>query len=317
MTSFNSNRVSISDRINVVDTDLTISRSTFSQRENDTANLNDDLGWQVTLGVEVKDVINNTDKFYQAIANAEGVNTQVINDFFASLELNAITAETVATSVLTLRINNQTDTITITQSQELKNGNVASSSSFSSSFTSELSDNQAIDNTFEPIADLAIAVDNSKRAILTASSGDIIDIEINATDRAIAIKNTDGTIDTGKGADRLNLQARGTESYGIFGGTVNLGDDNDSLMAGKFGGGVNINAGSGDDLIAGFGRAKIDGSEGFDIFHLDAYSREDFVLSFGANNKVDFTLDGITLNTTGFEQFVFADDLTYTYEELA
>lgn len=44
---------------------------------------------------------------------------------------------------------------------------------------------------------------------------------------------------------------------------------------------------------------------------------EDFVLSFAANNEVDFQLDGITLNTTGFEEFIFANDQTYTYEELA
>ena len=335
MTSFNSNQVKISDHTKLVESDVTL-RSKLTQNKSlrdiigkDTANLNDDLGWQVVLGVEVKGAIGNTAQAYQAIthprtlriAKADNVDTKVINDFFTSFELNTTADSTIvekaATSVLKISINNQTDTITITQSQNIKNGNVASSSGSSSSFTSELAEDLAVDDTVAPVADLAIAVDNSDEAILTGINGDIIDIELNAADRAIAIKNTDGIINTGRGADRLHLQARGTESYGIFGGTVNLGDDNDSLIAGRFGGGVNVDAGSGDDLIAGFGKATVDGGAGFDTLRLDAYNREDFVLSFGANNEVDFNLDGITLNTTGFEQFIFAEELTYTYEELA
>ena len=170
----------------------------------------------------------------------------------------------------------------------------------------------------------AIAIGNAEGRLRTGKGADTILATAEAADLAIAIENTGGTIRTGKGADTILAQATGAESYGIFGGTIDLGNGNDFLMAGTFGGGISIDAGSGDDWVEGFGDAKVYGGQGFDTLSLGSYSIENFLdndngnnISFGANSDVSFNLDGITLNATGFEQFNFADDVTYTYDQLA
>ncbi len=170
----------------------------------------------------------------------------------------------------------------------------------------------------------AIAIDNRGGMIFMGTGRDTIHTTAEASTKAIAIENTGGTIRTGKGADTILAQATGAESYGIFGGTIDLGNGNDFLMAGTFGGGISIDAGSGDDWVEGFGDAKVYGGQGFDTLSLGSYSIENFLdndngnnISFGANSDVSFNLDGITLNATGFEQFKFAGDVTYSYNQLA
>ncbi|BAY60529.1 hypothetical protein NIES22_05880 [Calothrix brevissima NIES-22] len=134
-----------------------------------------------------------------------------------------------------------------------------------------------------------------------------------ATDKAIAIDNSNGKIDTGDGDDKITAKATGSDSYGIFGGSINTGNGNDSVIASSFGGGVNIDLGAGNDFVKGFGAAKIEGGLGRDTLDLSDYKFNDFQIKFGGifgislNNSVSFQLDGVTLNTTGFEQFNFAD----------
>ncbi|MBD2196916.1 MULTISPECIES: hypothetical protein [Calothrix] len=141
----------------------------------------------------------------------------------------------------------------------------------------------------------------------------IVSATAKATDKAIAINNSGGKIDTGDGDDKITAKATGSDSYGIFGGSINTGHGNDSVIASSFGGGVNINLGAGNDFVKGFGAAKIDGGKGWDTLDLSDYKINDFQIKFGGifgfslNNSVSFQLDGVTLNTTGFEQFNFAD----------
>ncbi|MBD2206202.1 hypothetical protein H6G33_29145 [Calothrix sp. FACHB-1219] len=134
-----------------------------------------------------------------------------------------------------------------------------------------------------------------------------------ATDKAIAINNSGGKIDTGVGDDTIIAKATGSDSYGIFGGSINTGHGNDRIFASSFGGGVNIDMGAGNDSVKGFGAAQINGGLGWDTLDLSDYNFKDFQIKFGGifgislNNSVSFQLDGVTLNTTGFEQFNFAD----------
>jgi hypothetical protein len=136
-------------------------------------------------------------------------------------------------------------------------------------------------------------------------------------DKAIAIDNTNGKIRTGDGQDTIIAKATGSESYGIFGGIINMNDGADTLQASSFGGGVNIDMGDGKDFVQGFGDAKINGGAGFDTLSL-GYKIDDFNISLGANNnKVIFERNGITMVTTNFEQFVFDNgNLTLSYNQL-
>ncbi|MGD1808707.1 hypothetical protein ACP6PL_25170 [Dapis sp. BLCC M126] len=138
-------------------------------------------------------------------------------------------------------------------------------------------------------------------------------------DKAIAIDNTNGEIRTGAGKDILTGEASGSDSYGIFGGDIYMGDGADTVEASSFGGGVNIRMGNGKDFVEGFGDAKINGGDGDDIFSLGSYNIEEFDnISFGANNnKVMFERDGITMTTTNFEEFIFGNENNLlTYDEL-
>jgi hypothetical protein len=168
----------------------------------------------------------------------------------------------------------------------------------------------------------AIAIDNSGGYILTGLGGDTISANAQANAQAIAIDNSGGHIESGNGPDTIMAKASGFDSYGIFGGIIRTGEKGDRVTASSFGGGVNIDMGGGDDLLGGYGEAEVHGGEGFDTVHFDihdlgfSYKMDDFNRSFGANNGVNFHLDGITMTTTGFEQFIFADGMIYTYEQL-
>ena len=165
--------------------------------------------------------------------------------------------------------------------------------------------------------DIAIAIDNRGGMIFTGRGRDMIHAMAKASTKAIAIDNRGGMIFTGRGRDMIHAQATGAESYGIYGGNILTGAGADEVKASSFGGGVKIRMGRGDDLVEGFGDAEVYGGKGVDTLSLGSYSREDFHICFGANSDVSFNLDGITLNSTGFEQFNFAGDVTYTYDQLA
>jgi hypothetical protein len=164
--------------------------------------------------------------------------------------------------------------------------------------------------------DKAIAIDNSRGWIDTGHEDDTIEATAKATDKAIAIDNSRGWITTGHGNDTIIAKASGNDTYGIFGGNIHTGKGSDQIIASSFGGGVNINLGEDNDLIQGFGNARVDGGQGRDTLSLGSYNKDNFQISLGNNNRVSFELDGITLTTTGFEQFNFANNVSYTSDEL-
>ncbi len=189
-------------------------------------------------------------------------------------------------------------------------------------FTAATPGNQALALTVaKAIAqteDKAFAIKNTRGYINLGKGGDSITANANATDKAIAIKNNQGIIHTGNGDDTIKAHATGNESYGIFGGTIDMGNGSDRVEASSFGGGVNIDMGNGKDFVEGFGKARIDGGRGFDTLSLGDYNIDDFNISFGANNnKVIFERNDVIMTTTQFEQFKFDNGkVNLTYEEL-
>jgi hypothetical protein len=154
----------------------------------------------------------------------------------------------------------------------------------------------------------AIGIDNTRGIIDTGNGDDTIEATASAYNKAIAIDNTRGFISTGNGDDTIIAKAISTDSFGIFGnGTIDTGSGNDRVIASSFGGGVSINVGSGNDFVEGFGSATLNGGRGFDTLSFGSYNKDNFNISFGANNSVIFQQDGVTMTTTGFEQFNFAD----------
>ncbi len=164
----------------------------------------------------------------------------------------------------------------------------------------------------------AIAVDNNQGYISFGKGRDTIEVIADASEQAIAIDNHRGRIETGKGSDIVKAYATGSDSYGIFGGTINMGDGRDELTASSFGGGVKIKMGNGKDFIEGFGEAKVNGGRGFDTLSLGSYEIDDFNISLGANNnKVIFELDDTIMTATKFEQFNFDNgSLSLSYDDL-
>lgn len=164
--------------------------------------------------------------------------------------------------------------------------------------------------------DRAIAIDNSRGWITTGTGDDTINATAKARDKAIAIDNSRGWITTGWGNDTIIAKATAANIYGIYGGNIDTGKGNDRIVASSFGGGVNINLGEDNDFVEGFGDARIDGGLGWDTLSFGSYNQNDFGISFGANNNsVSFQLDGITMTTTGFEQFNFANGI-YSVDQL-
>jgi adhesin HecA-like repeat protein len=154
----------------------------------------------------------------------------------------------------------------------------------------------------------AIAIDNTRGLIRTGKGGETLEATAEADERAIAIQNLQGVIRTGKGKDTIIAKATGTESDGIYGGEIFTGAGADELKASSFGGGVKIKMGRGPDWVEGFGDATLDGGQGFDTLSFGSYHKSDFQISFGSDNhEARFEFDGITMETYGFEQFIFAD----------
>ncbi|KST67711.1 hypothetical protein [Mastigocoleus testarum] len=164
----------------------------------------------------------------------------------------------------------------------------------------------------------AIAVDNDGGYISFGKGRDTIEATADASEQAIAIDNHRGSIKTGQGSDIVKAYATGSDSYGIFGGTINMGDGRDELTASSFGGDVKIKMGDGKDFVEGFGDAKINGGRGFDTLSLGSYKIDDFDISLGANNnKVIFELDDTVMTATKFEQFNFDNgSLSLSYDDL-
>lgn len=140
------------------------------------------------------------------------------------------------------------------------------------------------------------------------------------------------------GSDKIIGQASSTiggTAYGIYGqGIIKTGDGNDSLIATStvdgvqqkvsIGGGIKIDLGSGNDYFKGFGEATVDGGKGFDTLDLGVFKRSQVIVSgvISGNTlesaNISFNNNGntITMSTTGFEKFIFADS-SFSYCTLA
>ena len=116
----------------------------------------------------------------------------------------------------------------------------------------------------------------------------------------------DSNINTGYGNDTIQVDVTGSESYGIYGANINTGYGNDVLKTSTFGGGVNIKMGYGEDYIEGFGDARVDGGEHFDTLSFGSYNKSDFNI-YTSNGLTVFEMDGMTMKTSGFEKYTFAD----------
>jgi hypothetical protein len=212
---------------------------------------------------------------------------------------------------------NGADTISATATSYSATLSQASSFTFSSATPENRALAQAVAQAIAQTEDNAIAIDNTKGNINLGRGSDTLNATANASDKAIAIQNTQGTIITGDGGDTIKAYATGLSSYGIFGGAINTGNGDDRIEASSFGGGVNIDMGNGTDFVAGFGDATINGGSGFDIFSFGSYKLGDFQISLGANNQVTFQLNETTMTTTKFEQFNFdKGNLILSYDQL-
>jgi hypothetical protein len=146
-----------------------------------------------------------------------------------------------------------------------------------------------------------------------------------------------GSISTGDGNDTITGTATGGSyfypgtTYGIAGvGTIKTGDGNDFITATStnnevqqkvtIDGGINIDLGTGNDYFKGFGFGTVDGGEDFDTLDLSAFNRSELtfsgVISGNALKPANISFNNIsyfdgeyviTLTTTGFENFIFAD----------
>ncbi|MEI1375220.1 hypothetical protein PQG02_17845 [Nostoc sp. UHCC 0926] len=177
-----------------------------------------------------------------------------------------------------------------------------------------------------------IGIQNIKDATITTGLGN--DTIMGSGD-SLGVKATvygifnDGTIDTGDDHDILTGQATtiiGGTAYGIYGqGIIRTGDGNDKVTATSnidkvqqkvtIGGGIRFELGTGDDYFKGFGSAIVDGGNGFDTLDVSAFKRSEVsvsgVISGNSLNPANITFNNngnsITLSTTGFENFIFAD----------
>ena len=274
------------------------------------------------------DTLGSVSAVALASADASAI-VQAIAEAPVSESLTAF-AGAIATSLSRARIvaraiNNQDGTVTTGQGKDtISAAATSSSATLSQAATNSLAiaspENQALAQAVaEAVAeasDRAIAIDNSEGSLRTGDGGDTINATAEASDLAIAILNIGGVIRTGDKGDTIVARATGVESYGIFGGDLLTGSGADRVEASGFGGGVNIRMGRGQDFVEGFGDASLNGGRGMDTLSLGTYSRSDFSISLGSEiGDAMFELGGITMATTSFEQFTFADG-SYSYEQL-
>ncbi|MEM9568812.1 MAG: hypothetical protein AAF974_10945, partial [Cyanobacteria bacterium P01_E01_bin.34] len=114
-------------------------------------------------------------------------------------------------------------------------------------------------------------------------------------------------------------------SVGIFGGSIATGDGNDRIATSSnqnlvgtsgirlsggqgLGGDVDLDLGTGNDALRGFGQATATGGEGVDTLLFD-FSLRTFIAGGGSVSisgfDVDFSFAGVTLSTRQFERFRF------------
>jgi hypothetical protein len=120
-----------------------------------------------------------------------------------------------------------------------------------------------------------------------------------------------GTIKTGEGNDII------TGIGGIFNdtlGIIDAGNGNDIIDArdGGFSGSGKTLLGNGNDIVQGFGSGNFDGGRGIDMLELTAGS---YTVGI-SGTTVSFTSNGITMNTSAFENLI-AGDLTYNFTGLS
>ncbi|MGF1936593.1 MAG: hypothetical protein RM347_019760 [Nostoc sp. ChiQUE02] len=132
----------------------------------------------------------------------------------------------------------------------------------------------------------------------------------------------------------LGEATAGGIAYGIYGqGIIKTGDGNDKIIATSnidkvqqkvtIGGGIRFELGTGNDYFKGFGSAIVDGGNGFDTLDVKAFKRSEVsvsgVISGNSLNPANITFNNngnlITLLTTGFENFIFADS-SFSYSNL-
>jgi hypothetical protein len=203
----------------------------------------------------------------------------------------------------------------------------------------------ATDSSSVPGIFIATGIDNSGE-IITGRDDDTISgsattlVGIGSSSESIGISNN-GSIDAGNGNDIITGNATavgaGAFVYGIYGtGTIQMGNGNDTLIASStlngvlqkvnLGDGLTIDMGNGNDYVKGFGQATVNGGEGWngnkggDTLDLSyGFNRSDLVVSGvnpnDPNEAANFTFGGITMTTTGFEKFIFADT-TFIYDTL-
>jgi hypothetical protein len=133
-------------------------------------------------------------------------------------------------------------------------------------------------------------------------------------------------ISMGDGNDMIIAEAfasseEASEAFGLFGGVIDTGDGDDQIEARSnsgvlegglgLGGGIVITMGAGNDVLTGFGEARVDGGEGEDTLRFE-FTRNDFENAGGSieivSNGMSFGLDGITMVATNFEIFDFAGE---------
>lgn len=263
----------------------------------------------------------NASAIVEAIAGAPISNELIAfaNAIATSLTTASISATGIKNRKGLLATGKGKDTISATANTQSSTFAGTSSSAFSSAPPDNQALALAVAEAVAEASDIAIAIDNTSGKITTGNGADTIIATAEATGKAFGIINTGGVISTGQGADQIIVQATGEEAYGLYGGRVSLGAGKDSLT-GTFGGGVVVNAGRGNDFIDGsagdFGNATLRGGRGQDTLSL-ASSLADFSdISIGANTQVTFNLDGMTLVTMGFEEYILAGE-TYTLAGLA
>ena len=194
-------------------------------------------------------------------------------------------------------------------------------------------------NALASDAAIADAIDN-RGLFLTGSGNDTIvataigiaDEEVsvvNAIDQSNVEANTSrGVINLQSGDDTIIAETMASsindiESIAIFGGSIQAGAGNDSIRARSdqsagflggnlgFGGGVNIDMGFGDDSLLGFGDARVNGGDGFDVLQFE-FTEEDFIRRGGQieefGNSINFTRGSITYSTLNFEAIEFGVD---------
>ena len=132
------------------------------------------------------------------------------------------------------------------------------------------------------------------------------------------IRNTSNSIiDTGYGNDTIHGKVAvgsGHDNFGIFNeGTIDTGKGHDRVTAkgpdpfSGFGGGGQIHLGYGHDKIIGFGEQIVDGGAGYDIAKFD-FDLGDIVLSmFDFDIKITAINNGATMSFNNVEKFIFND----------